>query len=66
MTLELNRELPPEKRFSFFELREHLHEFRPLHEHYFPVSVVRTAWRVVMVLSAMLIATALVLAIKPK
>jgi len=38
MAIELNRTLPPQKKFSILELRMHFHELKRLHEEVFPVS----------------------------
>jgi hypothetical protein len=66
MAIERNRVLQPEKKFYIIELREHFHEVKRLHEKSFPVSRLRTAWFVVTVVSVVIMASAAVLAVKPK
>lgn len=66
MTIELNRVLPPQKKFSILELNMRRHEVKRLHEEFFPVSSIRTAWFVLMVASAMTMAGAVILAVKPR
>jgi len=65
MAIELNRVLPPQKKFSMLELNMRRHEVKRLHEEFFPVSSLRTTWFVLMVASVMTMAAAVVLAVKP-
>ncbi len=66
MAIELNRVLPPQKKFYTILLREHFHEVKSLHEKSFPASTLRTAWFVVTVASVVTMADAFILAVKPK
>jgi len=51
MAIELNRVLPPQKKFYIFGLRQHGHEEKRLHEKHFPVSRIRTTWFAVTIAS---------------
>ena len=66
MAVELNRVLPPQKRFSIFELNMHRHEVKRLHEEFFPVSALRATWFALMVGSGITMAAAIIIAVKPK
>jgi hypothetical protein len=66
MAIELNRTLPPQKKFYIIELREHFHEVKNLHEKAFPVSTLRSVWFVITVASVITMAAGFILAVKPK
>jgi hypothetical protein len=65
MAIQLNRVLPPNKKFFIIELRQHIHEVKCLHEESFPVSRLRVTWFALVVGSAITIAAAIIVAIKP-
>jgi hypothetical protein len=65
MAVELNKALPPEKKFSLFEIRMHFHEIKSSHESFFPISALRTVWFVLLVVSVSAMAIAVMLAIRP-
>jgi hypothetical protein len=66
MVIELNRVLPPQKKFSMNELNMRQHEIKRLHEELFPVSSLRTTWFVLMVASVITMAAAVILAVRSK
>jgi hypothetical protein len=66
MTIELNRTLPPQKKFALVALRMHFHEVKRLHEESFPVSTLRATWFALMVFSVTAMAVAVIIAVKPK
>ena len=66
MTIELNRILPPQKKFSLLELRMHLQQVKRLHEQSFPVSTLRATWFALMVCSVIAMGAAVIIALKPK
>jgi hypothetical protein len=66
MAIELNRVLPPKRKFFLLELRIHFHEVKRLHEEFFPVSALRSTWFALMVSSATTLAAAIIIAVKPK
>ena len=66
MAIELNRTLPPQKKFFIIELRDHFHEMKSLHEKSFPVSGLRSAWFVITTTSAIILAVAFILAVRPR
>jgi len=66
MTIELNRTLPPQKKFSVLELRMHFHEVKRLHEESFPISILRATWFALMVFSVIVMVVAVIIAVKPK
>ncbi len=66
MALELNRNLPQQKRFFILELRERFHEVKDIHEEQFPVSTKRTAWFVLTVASVLVMTAALILGVRPR
>ena len=66
MTVELNRTLPPEKRFSILELRIQFHDVKRLHEQSFPVSTLRATWFGLMCCSVIAMVVAVIMALKPK
>jgi hypothetical protein len=65
MAVELNKVLPPEKKFSLFEIRMHFHEIKSSHESFFPISALRTVWLILLVVSVSAMAIAVMLAIHP-
>jgi hypothetical protein len=66
MAIELNRALAPQKRFFILELRMRFHEVKRLHEELFPVSALRATWFALMVSSVIVLAVAIIVAVKPK
>jgi hypothetical protein len=66
MAIELNRVLPPQKKFSILELNMHRHGVQRLHEEFFPVSALRATWFTLMVSSVIALAVAIIIAVKPK
>lgn len=66
MTIELNQALPPQKQLFLLELRMHFHEVKRLHEEFFPVSALRTAWFALVVSSITAFGAAIIIAVKPK
>jgi len=65
MAVELNKALPSDKRFPLLEIKMHFHEIKRLHENLFPVSTLRTAWFVLLVVSVSAMAIGVILAIRP-
>ena len=65
MAIDLNRALPPQKKFFIAELRMHFNEVKRLHEEFFPVSALRATWFALMVSSVITMAAAIILAVKP-
>ena len=66
MAIEVNRRLPPQKKFFLQDLNMHFHEVKRLHEETFPVSALRTTWFVLMVASVMAMVAATILAVRPR
>jgi hypothetical protein len=66
MIVELNRTLPPNKKFSFWNYRMHFHEIKRLHEEAFPISALRTSWFALIYGSAVAIGASIIVAVKPK
>jgi hypothetical protein len=66
MVVELNRVLPPQKKFFILEFRMRHREIKRLHEKFFPVSSLRATWFAFIVSSVITMAAAIIVAVKPK
>jgi hypothetical protein len=63
MAIELNKVLPPRKRILLIELREHISEVNRLYMESFPSSTLPTMWRVLTTISALVLASAVMIEI---
>jgi hypothetical protein len=63
--VELNKVLPPSKKFLLFELRMHIDEIKNLHEGLFPVSALRTGWFLLTLAGGLAMAAGVIIGIRP-